>query len=73
MLTPVAISLHRCKNIRVDSHTPTNANAITLIIRGTAEDEETENILSLVMFGLPEFVTKKLMEAFQDSETLIHD
>ena len=61
----IQMMLHRCTGIRVDSHNKSNANAITLEIL-----RQDEQMVSLVLFELPELVTDQLLSAFADAKTI---
>ena len=57
------ISLHDCSGIRVRVSAPYNGNQISIEIQGKTPVE-------LTMFDLPEKVTRLLMDAFADEETI---
>ena len=64
-MSGIQMMLHRCTGIRVDSHNKSNANAITLEIL-----RQDEQMVSLVLFELPELVTDQLLSAFADAKTI---
>ena len=66
----IELKVHRCTGIEVGRSSPGNSNSINLKILG---GEKNHVACQLLMFGLPEEVTQKLMLAFATPETIISD
>lgn len=63
----LSINIHDCRHIKISTHYPANANALTLSLR----DEGGREVLNLTIYNLPATEVTALIAALGAPERLI--